>query len=156
MNKVPIILSAIATAALAGCTSSEQSDYNALGPDGWAYGDTIRFFNSEADTVALDGSLAVAVRHTNGYPYSNLWLEITLPEADTVRVDTVDVRLADTFGRWYGTGIGVSYQRIDTIYPSISIPVGAPVTVRHIMRVDTVTGIEQIGLILTPENAIDK
>ena len=73
-----------------------------------------------------------------------------------MRVDTVDVRLADTFGRWYGTGIGVSYQRIDTIYPSISIPVGAPVTVRHIMRVDTVTGIEQIGLILTPENAIDK
>ena len=89
MNKVPIILSAIATAALAGCTSSEQSDYNALGPDGWAYGDTIRFFNSEADTVALDGSLAVAVRHTNGYPYSNLWLEITLPEADTVRVDKI-------------------------------------------------------------------
>ena len=140
-------------AALAGCTSSEHSDFTPLSPDGWAYGDTIRFFGSEADSVALNGSLAVAVRHTNGYPYSNLWLEITLPEADTVRVDTVDVRLTDTFGRWYGSGIGVSYQRIDTIYPAVSIAAGAPVKVRHIMRVDTVTGIEQIGLILTPENA---
>ena len=153
MTKIPLILAAIATAVLAGCTASGHSDFSSLGPDGWAYGDTLRFFGSDADSVALDGSLAVAVRHTNGYPYSNLWLEITLPEADTVRVDTVDIRLADTFGRWYGTGIGVSYQRVDTIYPSITIAAGAPVTVRHIMRVDTVTDIEQVGLIITPARA---
>lgn len=100
-----------------------------------------------------EGALALAVRHTNGYPYSNLWLEITIPQADTALVDTVDIRLADPFGQWYGTGIGVSYQRVDTVYPHINILPGAPVTLRHIMRVDTLAEIEQIGLIFTPESA---
>lgn len=136
---------------MCACTSPERSDFQSLPSEGWAYGDTLRFFAQGVDTLAADGALAVAVRHTNGYPYSNLWLEISLPQADTVQADTVDIRLADPFGRWFGTGIGVSYQHVDTVYPRISIPGGAPVTVRHIMRVDTLADIEQIGLIFLPD-----
>jgi len=155
MNKL-VMTFALLLAGLCACTSPERSDFQSLPSDGWAYGDTIRFFAQGVDTIPADGALALAVRHTNGYPYSNLWLEITIPQADTTLVDTVDIRLADPFGQWYGKGIGVSYQRVDTVYPRINIKPCAPVTLRHIMRVDTLAEIEQIGLIFTPESVPGK
>ncbi len=141
-----------AAAALAGCSQPEGSyaAFSALPGSSWPYPDTLLIEPSLPDSVAV-GRLAVAVRHTNGYEYRNLWLEISTPMLDTLVTDTVNIGLADDYGRWYGRGIGVSYVTTDTLPGSYCLTRGSAVRVRHIMRVDTLRDIEQIGLIFIPE-----
>ncbi len=117
---------------------------------GWPYADTLDIEPVLPDSVAV-GRLAVAVRHTNGYDYRNLWLEIATPMLDSVVADTVNVELADDYGRWYGRGVGVSYMTIDTLPGSYCLTRGRSARVRHVMRVDTLDAVEQIGLIFIPD-----
>ena len=60
--------------------------------------------------------------------------------------DTLDIRLADVYGRWLGSGFGASYQREVTVSPAAVVDITRPVALRHIMRVDTLQGIEQVGI----------
>ena len=55
-------------------------------------------------------------------------------------------RLADVYGRWHGQGFGASYQFSRPFNTGVTLVRGDSVTVRHIMRVDTLRGIEQIGI----------
>lgn len=147
---LPVIICAAALSAFScgSCNDAGDAGFADIPAAGWAYGDTLRFTPDPVDSV-VPGHLAVAVRHTGSYLYSNLWLEITSPvPGDTVlRVDTVNVPLADDFGRWYGRGYGVSFVTVDTLPSSYVFERGSDVTVRHIMRKDTVAGLEQIGLL---------
>ena len=142
----------VAALLLTACvvTPNEQGRFVSLPADGWAYGDTLTFDSLCTDSVAT-GRLAVSVRHTNAYLYSNLWLELTTPQDDSVRRDTINVPLADDFGKWYGRGVGVSFATIDTLAGSYTLLRQRPVYVRHIMRCDTLGDIEQIGLVFINE-----
>lgn len=137
--------------AVTACSGADDTgaDFRAVSTDGWAYGDPLSFTPDMPDSVAT-GSLAVAIRHTSAYIFSNLWLEITVPPApdDSLqRVDTVNVTVADDFGSWLGRGAGVSYMKVDTLPGSYTLTRGCPISVRHIMRVDTVCDLEQVGII---------
>lgn len=149
-HSIAIIMLLMVAAFVAGCSGrSECGHFERVGSHGWAYADTICLM---PDTVALDSALcdvAVTVRHTNGYEYSNLWIELTTVQADSVCRDTFDIRLADEIGHWYGSGIGVGYQKVDTLLRRVALDMSRPVMLRHIMRVDTLAGIEQLGIIIT-------
>jgi gliding motility-associated lipoprotein GldH len=147
MNRILGILPLAALVAVS-CESNphETAQFHAIDADGWAYGDTLSFRSECADSI-FNGRLALAIRHTNAYVYSNLWLEVTSPQDSTNSVDTINVQLSDAFGRWYGHGSGVSYVVTDTLPGRYTIPVDKPVSVRHIMRVDTLNDLEQIGII---------
>lgn len=122
------------------------SDFKPLPASGWAYGDTVRFYPRMSDSVST-GSMIISVCHSTGYIYSNLWLEVTHMSSDSVCLrDTIDMRLADIYGRWQGRGFGATYQCSDTVPGPVSLLRDHNVTIRHIMRVDTVNDIEQIGL----------
>ena len=142
----------LALIVMAACVrdNNQSAGFSAIPAAGWAYADTIALEPSLTDSVAV-GRLAVAVRHTDGYLYRNLWLEVGTPMADTVLWDTVNVRLADAYGRWYGTGMGVSYMTTDTLPGAFCLTRGKPLLLRHIMRVDTLADIEQVGLIFIPD-----
>lgn len=97
------------------------------------------------------GRLSMALRHTNAYPYRNLWLEIGYTTADGIgRADTVAIELCDSYGRWYGKGIGDLYQDEAVVAEGLRLYPGSELTVRHIMRVDTLIGIERVGLFFNP------
>lgn len=135
-------------AALSGCEpmTGSPADFATLPAEGWAYADTLRLEPGLPDSTAT-GRIAVAVRHTNGYLYRNLWLEISANPADSLPPDTVNMELCDSYGRWYGTGTGVSYMAADTLPGHYTLTRGKPLHVRHIMRADTLHDVEQIGLI---------
>ncbi|MDE6651853.1 MAG: gliding motility lipoprotein GldH [Paramuribaculum sp.] len=129
---------AIFTTILTACSSAGYySGFEDIDPDGWAYGDTISFTTDSC----ISSGMIIALRHNDSYPYKNIWIEIS----DSAHIDSVNIELCDIYGRWYGKGIGASYQ--------IAAPVPFDITpntrlnIRHILRVDTVKGIEQIGLI---------
>lgn len=144
----------VAVAALLGGCSSHVDDYSAfttIDPEGWDYGKSYVYLPQIENSVA-DGVMRLAVRHSNEYPYRNLWLEVTsqVQGADSTvafRVDTLNVVLADAYGNWLGSGLGTSFQKSDTLAADYRLISGAPVRVRHIMRLERVEGLEQVGII---------
>lgn len=142
-----VTLAVTATIACSG-PGNDYSGYTNLPAQGWPYNDSIRYDIEHIDSVAT-GSLVVSLRYAHDYAWRNIWLEVTTMADSTGivdRRDTVTVDLRDKYGRPHGQGIGVSFQLSDTVAHNVTHRSGSPVYVRHIMRVDTLAGIEQIGI----------
>lgn len=131
---------------LGSCTGGEDSIFHNIPEQGWAYRDTLSFAPMQGQ-----GTLLLAVRHDAAYPYSNLWLEVSArdPRKGVILRDTVNLRLSDRFGRWLGKGFGGSYQLEVPVSGSVSLDSASVVNVRHIMRLDTVRGLDQVGIRLS-------
>ena len=126
----------------------ECGTFHAVDVSGWVYGDTLRYDLAAADSDSVwTGDIAVAIRHAASYPYSNLWMEVSFPQSDSITSDTLNILLADAYGNWLGRGLGLSFQRVDTVLRNVTLPVPTSLSLRHIMRADRLTDIEQIGLI---------
>lgn len=151
-NKV-VWLCAALFGFLASC-SAHDNDYSAfstIDDGGWEYGKSFVYRPQIEDSVA-EGTLRVVTRHSNDYPYRNLWLEISyqVENADgdiAFRKDTINMHLADVYGNWLGAGLGPSFQKADTVSSDFRLISGAPIRLRHIMRADMISGIEQVGII---------
>ncbi|MCM1162953.1 MAG: gliding motility lipoprotein GldH [Muribaculaceae bacterium] len=153
MRRLPAVIITTLVVLLASSCGKGERDYSRwaeLPPSGWAYGDTLMLV--PADTTLADNDsivtrrLSLGVVHTSTYPYSNLWLEVTYHGDGHLYRDTVNMLLADVYGRWLGAGFGASYQREITLTPHADIDLTRPVAVRHIMRLDTLPAIERVGI----------
>lgn len=154
MRSLPaLFLCVIITLAVTSCGHGERdyTRWESIQQEGWAYGDTI--FLLPVDTALPDNDtlvrrrLHIGLTHDNDYPYSNVWLEITCKGADKRYRYTVNIPLADVYGRWLGSGFGGEYQREVVITPAAEIDLTVPVEVRHKMRLDTLRGIDKIGIL---------
>lgn len=137
---------------LGACAPGQNDfcEFRQLPESGWIYGDTTMFVPQFADS-AMQAVPVIAVRHSNAYIYSNLWLEIARRHADgAITRDTVNLRFSDIYGRWHGHGFGASYQYADTLRQLPPVTAGDTLVVRHIMRVDTLRDIEQLGVMFVP------
>lgn len=133
---------------------NEYSEFKDIPIDGWKYDDTLIFTPQLNDSVAI-GVLEIALRHNNDYLYSNLWLEVsycTAIDSMIAVVDTLNIELADIYGKWHGSGSGMLYQLSDSIATECLLKSGVPIKVRHIMRDDNLTGIEQVGITFIPND----
>lgn len=154
MNRAAVLIATILvalTALVDTSCSDRHDDYGDFTPvpaEGWSYGDTVSFLAAGLDSVPAPRKLKVGVIHNNDYRYSNLYLEVTCRKDRRYWRDTVELKLADVYGAWLGRGIGPSYQVEATISPAIVIADSTRVSVRHIMRLDTVKGIERVGVII--------
>ena len=109
----------------------------------WAADSVLRFDYTIPD-AAVDYRMLVYVRHTERYPYQNMWLFID----DGQREDTIEFYLADDRGRWLG----------DKNHGFIEMPVllevtkqfpdtGAySLTIRQGMRDSLLRGITDVGV----------
>lgn len=145
-SRLTAAFAVIALAMTLACGSDkETSRYWNFGAEGWPYADTL----SLAVDTAVTADIAVVVRHTADYEYSDLWVELTCAtDSGPARADTFRIVLADDFGRWQGHGVGVGLQYADTLMRSATLGDSSLVSVRHIMRADTLPGIEQVGIVL--------
>lgn len=132
---------------MTGCRMdpNDFSEYHTLDDEGWAYADTLKYNFVPRDST-VSGALSLSLRHTNDYIYSNIYLEVTVADSLSVRRDTLEIRLADDFGRWYGRGIGTDFQVSDTLDRHITLRRPVEIEVRHIMRDEYLKDIEQVGI----------
>ena len=143
-----VIISGSILVTLAACDGriDRYRNFVQLAESGWAYGDTIKFM-ATGNTLTDAATMSVAVRHNEKFLYRNLWLELSYRDSmGNVYVDSVNLELADTYGRWNGSGIGEAYQCATQLPHTVSVADSTEISVRHIMRLDTVKGIEQIGV----------
>lgn len=137
-------------AAACGHKERDYSSWAEIPEAGWAYGDTLTLIPADSTLADNDSlvtrRLTLGVVHSSSYPYSNLWLEVTYHSPGHMHRDTVNMTMADIYGRWLGSGFGTSYQREITISPRAEIDLTRPVEIRHIMRLDTLPAIERVGI----------
>lgn len=149
LKNITLIMTAIIMTVMLACCRDENSfsSYRNISLDeGWCYGDTLTFIPVHADSIAT-GDCWVIVRHSNEYPYANLWLELTYTAADGLEMrDTVNMTLADAYGHWQGQRLGLHYQHRVKALGGVEHVIGSPLRIRHIMRVDTVKEIDLIGI----------
>lgn len=125
---------------------NDYSEYKELPVDGWPYSQSLTFTPDQGDSLAY-GTLSVALRHTNLYPYANLYLEVSYADTiGTTHRDTLNIKLADRYGRWLGKGVGTDFQIVDTVSTRHTRIKGSDIKVRHVMRTDTLCGIDMVGL----------
>jgi gliding motility-associated lipoprotein GldH len=92
---------------LAGCADHVVHQADVAIPNGvWDRSFKPEFSFEITDTISHH-DIFLDIRHTGEYPYSDLFLFIDMegPGGRQLR-DTVECRLADPTGRWYGRGTG--------------------------------------------------
>ena len=137
-------LIAVALMSLTSCRRDiVYSRYYTIPSGEWHADSTIRF-DYRIDDVNTDYRMIVYVRHTERYPYQNMWLFV----GDSLRRDTIEFYLADDRGQWLG----------DTHNGFIEMPVlldenrHCPDTgnyyleVQHAMRDTLLRGVTDLGL----------
>jgi gliding motility-associated lipoprotein GldH len=72
----------------------------------WSW-DDVKTFQVEMSDTTHPYNIYINIRHTKDYPKSNLYvfLNIISPKGATVK-DTVSIGIADSRGRWLGSGFG--------------------------------------------------
>lgn len=153
---VPIYIAAVIAVLLCSCDkpTAVPATFVTIPDSEWHYDRALRF-NAAGDTLGQVEAVAISVRHTNDYPYSNLWLEMAYNSGDSLVADTFNLRLADEYGKWLGAGSGPVVMLTDTVRPRHIPDVASGYAVRHIMRIDVLPDVEQIGLTYVTKQADD-
>ena len=134
----------LAAIALSACSGDIiYSHFHPMMPNEW-HADSVVNFDYTIEDADASYSMILYVRHTERYPYQNMWLFVE----NAGKTDTIKFYLADDRGRWLG----------DRHHGFIEMPVlyedakqftdtGAyRLSVRHGMREEELEGITDIGL----------
>ena len=107
--------------------------------------DTLPRFEYRVDDRDAAYSILVYVRHTERYPYQNMWLFV---QPDSLHRDTIEFYLADDRGQWLGDKhhgfieMPVLYET-NYHYPDTGT---YSLTIQHGMRDSLLRGITDIGI----------
>ena len=122
--------------------------YEAVDTKAWMPQDPREFRVEIADTVSIY-NFYISLRHTNDYPYSNIYffVQTRFPDGQLYR-DTVEYLLADPSGKWLGKGLG---KIKDIRYPfrkGIHLPMKGTYqfSIYQGMREKSLKGIHDVGL----------
>ena len=142
-----LILPIILIAAASSCRGSDEfSRFVDIGGSAWGYSDTLDILVTDLDSIPAK-RLSVAVVHNDEFPYRNLWIEVSYRDSiGRLYRDSVSVEMADEFGRWLGKSIGGSHQCETSLAHAFPLRDSTRISLRHIMRGDTIRGIDKIGL----------
>lgn len=115
---------------------------------GWRI-DSVKRFEFEIQDTTSFCDMSFLVRNTGDYDYQNLWFFVEFVKPDmTFTEDTVQLFLADDFGKWVGSGIGSIYSATYEYRDSIRFDQTGKylINIRHGMRTDSLQGITDIGV----------
>ena len=88
-------------------------------------------------------------RHTNDYPYSNLWITLSRkgPSGEEL-AQRFELTFAQQDGKWLGSGLGSSITQEKRILSDLTFPEAGTYTftLRHDMRLKQVPAINYVGL----------
>ncbi len=133
---------------LASCTSrTVYSEFQDVPHSGWAADSAFSFTFDITDTLSAY-DLLIHVRHTQQYPYQNMWLFVEGVTPTGSGTDTIEFYLADQRGQWLGNGWG-NLREMPVLYMhNVTFPASGSYTCRisQGMRDETLRGINDIGL----------
>lgn len=115
------------------------SEVRTLPKEGW-HADSLLTYDIAIEDTAACYDVLLYVRHTQQYPYQNMWL--------FVGQDTIEFYLADQRGRWLGNGWG-ELREMPVIYQhNIRFGGGGDdrYTIQQAMRDTLLKGVQDVGI----------
>ncbi|MDP2335576.1 MAG: gliding motility lipoprotein GldH [Bacteroidota bacterium] len=122
--------------------------YYELDKKGWNKDSVVVFQAAITDTVK-NHNLFVNIRNKGTYPYSNIYLFLTIGSPDgTLKTDTVEFILAEPSGRWKGSGLGDLFDNQILYKNSVYFPRKGKYSfeIKQGMRDNVLPGIRDIGI----------
>ena len=146
-------LALLLTLLIASCRPSPQyQDHYNIPGSAWDAGYRPQF-NFRIDDTAAAYQLFLLIRHTDAYPFSNIWvnMESRAPGDSAWGRTRVEIPLAAPSGRWLGRGAGALWEQRVAINPPAQpafFPKSGEYTVRlsHDMRRNPLPEVLTIGL----------
>lgn len=131
------------------CNPDTVFNQNVILPsDGWHKNNAVTFNVNIYDTIDTY-EFGLNVRNSINYRYSNLYIFLIteFPNGNISR-DTIELNLANNEGKWLGKGWGDIKENNIVLKTGLAFPLSGnyKFLVQHAMRVDTLTGINNIGL----------
>lgn len=118
---------------------------------GWSQ-DNYLNFKFPCEDIENQYRISLIIRNTAKYKYSNLFLFVntTAPGGRGIR-DTIEIRMADERGRWFGKGIGGKYTlevpfKTNVVFPE---PGNYGIEIEQGMREEELKFITDVGLRIT-------
>lgn len=113
------------------------------------HADSVCTFTFEVQDSLLLYDLNFGIRHTNLYPYQNIWLIIDVEggKNEFVYQDTIQMVLANKNGKWFGKRSASIYTYASSLYRQLPFYSAGGYTFRiqHGMRKETLNGVSSIG-----------
>ncbi len=114
MNKIKQIffVTFFAGILFSSCMRSDVYEKNvALPSNKWEESNKPSFTFDISDTLA-NYTMSLTMRHTDAYPYSNIWLNVTTtpPDEKTGSSVKIEVPLAQPDGKWLGRGMNEIWE----------------------------------------------
>jgi len=143
----------ILAAVLTACQNkSYYQNAVVIKPSGWQLTQKISFHDSLNSQIPDSVHFEINIRHTNLYPYQNIWLYIQTNCSDGLsRTDSIDWKLSEPSGRWVGTGWGSLYS---LTYPLPDLVIRKTnnknrwftIEIQHGLRDRSLKGVTDIGV----------
>ena len=150
MGKYAFFAMAFCTLLLfAACDKNGVFEDNVEMPNrSWSHASPV-LLHPEVGNVEQKHNIYVNLRHTNDYPYENLWVKINtvFPSGKHISSD-VNLPLADKAGNWHGSGLGEVINAQIPIQSNAILPDTGKYTFEIIqnMRIDPLPEILSVGL----------
>ncbi len=116
----------------------------------WSKHDTLMF---SPDSLQVSPNerydIYLEVLHNKGFGYQNLWLFVTPDANDSLSVqDTLQVQIADRFGKWHGVGAGGLVQVDTLLLKGVTFAPQRKYVLQIVqgMRDEPLSGIEKVGV----------
>ena len=108
-----IVIAFIISCTFAGCLPAPwYQKEDAIPQNAWAYNFKPTFTFDITDS-AITYQPYFIIRHTQAYPYSNLWIlvHIQTPHDTVTKNARINIPLAETDGKWLGRGMGEIFEQ---------------------------------------------
>lgn len=107
------------------------------------------------DSFSVDSNeqydVTLEIINNNQYPYQNIWLFVQQNITDTAFItDTIEIRLADSHGKWIGKGTAGLYQLSVPYKTSVALDSTRAylIRIRQGMKDNSLKGIEKVGVLV--------
>lgn len=149
------LLGALAGLSLAGCEPSGAvfQQQEAIPGTRWQSSLKPKFYFDITDSLATY-NLYFLIRHTEAYPFSNIWLRFSIkgPQDSVAKTQQIEIPLAQDNGQWYGRRMSEIWEQRMPIAtekgPNILFPNKGRYTIQfeHLMRTNPLPEVMNIGL----------
>ncbi len=137
---------------LASCNGKEAYyQFDDVAKATWSKTDTLNYVVDTASIVpGVAYNIDVETVNNAKFPYQNLWLFVrsNVAGAKDFQQDTLQIKLADPFGKWLGSGFGSYYQVSSPFKMKVVFSQKRNYKFQIIqgMRDEPLVGIEKVGL----------
>lgn len=149
-NKAKTILqrltvSAILTTLYCCMADTRHLSFTSIGIEGWNEQDTLTY---TITPLRIKGESGISILfHTEGYPYENLSIGITISQDTLIYTQQLEI-LLNEHNKTKGIG-----QRYDYIIPVTNLTLcdtlSTSITLTHLLDKPTLTGIREVGILIS-------